>query len=294
MKFVNQYDVTSSDYTKIFDEYTSTVKYEIESEINNTIINIMKKSPTSIVITGNAGDGKTRICRNVYESLTGEKLKQWHPSGIEELELDGNKFRIIKDFSELQDKVIYEELIRLQNAMDNRNEFYLIAANEGKLTHALVKNPTLRDLYEIVTKQLSDRTAPKHQSLHIYNLLHTSSSIYALKILQEWNKEENWQACGECKQQKKCIIYHNHNKLKEKNVQVLINRVYRSLDASQTHMTMRELLIQLAYIQVGGLKCEEIHVAKGAVLQEQAKKVYYENLFGHSATADFFEKIPGI
>lgn len=293
VKFVKQYDISMSDYTKIFDEYTEKVQYEVESEINKTIIKLMRDETTSIIITGNAGDGKTRICRNVYENLTGTELEKWDPNGIEVIQIGGKTIRIIKDFSELQDNVIKHELKRLQNAIVTRNEYYLIAANEGKLTHALVKNSELKELYEIVTSQLSDRTAVKPENLHIYNLLHTSSSIYALKILQEWNREENWSTCGTCKQQRKCIIYHNHNKLKEKNVQVLINRIYRSLDASQTHMTMRELLIQLAYVQIGGLSCEEIHEAKGENLQEQARKVYYENLFGHSAYADFFEKIPG-
>lgn len=282
-----------SDYTKIFDEYTESVQYEVESEINKTIIKLMRDEPISIIITGNAGDGKTRICRNVYENLTSTKLEKWDPKGIEEVRVNGKVIRIIKDFSELQDNVIDYELTRLQTAISNQNEYYLIAANEGKLTYALVKNPKLKTLYEIVTNQLSNRTAEKPQNLHIYNLLHTSSSIYALKILQEWNKAENWTTCGGCKQQRKCILYHNHNKLKEKNVQVLINRIYRSLDASQTHMTMRELLIQLAYVQIGGLSCEDIHDAKGENLQEQSRKVYYENLFGHSASTDFFEKIPG-
>lgn len=282
-----------SDYTKIFDEYTENVQYEVESEINKTIIKLMRDEEISIIITGNAGDGKTRICRNVYENLTGTKLEKWDPRGIEEVRVNGKVIRIIKDFSELQDNVIDYELTRLQTAISNQNEYYLIAANEGKLTYALVKNPKLKTLYEIVTNQLSNRTAEKPQNLHIYNLLHASSSIYALKILQEWNKAENWTTCGGCKQQRKCILYHNHNKLKEKNVQVLINRIYRSLDASQTHMTMRELLIQLAYVQIGGLSCEDIHDAKGESLQEQARKVYYENLFGHSASTDFFEKIPG-
>lgn len=293
VKFVKQYDISMSDYTKIFDEYTESVQYEVESEINKTIIKLMRDEPISIIITGNAGDGKTRICRNVYENLTGTKLEKWDPKGIEEVRVNGKVIRIIKDFSELQDNVIDYELTRLQIAISNQNEYYLIAANEGKLTYALVKNPKLKTLYEIVTNQLSNRTAEKPQNLHIYNLLHTSSSIYALKILQEWNKAENWTTCGGCKQQRKCILYHNHNKLKEKNVQVLINRIYRSLDASQTHMTMRELLIQLAYVQIGGLSCEDIHDAKGENLQEQARKVYYENLFGHSASTDFFEKIPG-
>ena len=224
VKFVKQYDISMSDYTKIFDEYTETVQYEVESEINKTIIHLMRSNPTSIIITGNAGDGKTRICRNVYENLIGVQLVRWDPSGIEEINVNGKVIRIIKDLSELQENVIDQELVRLQNAIANQNEYYLIAANEGKLTHSLGKNPKLKALYDIVTSQLSDRTAPKPEELHIYNLLHTSSSIYALKILQEWNRKENWSTCSACKQQRKCIIYHNHNKLKEKNVQVLINR----------------------------------------------------------------------
>ncbi|MER2000616.1 MAG: hypothetical protein ABS882_12650, partial [Lysinibacillus sp.] len=293
VKFVKQYDISMSDYTKIFDEYTENVQYEVESKINETIIRLMRDEPVSIIITGNAGDGKTRICRNVYEDLTGTKLVKWDSRGIEEVNVNGNVIRIIKDFSELQDDVIDNELIRLQAAISNKNEYYLIAANEGKLTYALVKNSKLKHLYELITSQLSNRTVAKPDNLHIYNLLHTSSSIYALKILQEWNKDENWTVCSSCKQQRKCILYHNHNKLKERNVQRLINRIYRSLDTSQTHMTMRELLIQLAYVQIGGLSCEDIHRAKGEDLQEQARKVYYENLFGHSTSADFFEKIPG-
>lgn len=293
VNIVKQYDISMSDYTKIFDEYTEEIKYDVESKINETIINIMKNEPKSIIITGNAGDGKTRICRNVYENLTGKKLEKWNSTGIEKIKVNGKKFRIIKDFSELNDNAIKKELLRLQEAIKKENEYYLIAANEGKLTYSLINNEGLEELKDIVNLQLSNRKAEKSNTLHIYNLLHTSSSIYAKNILQEWNKRENWEICGSCKQQKKCILYHNHKKLKENDVQVLINRIYRSLDASQTHMTMRELLIQLAYMQIGGLSCVDIHRADAKELRNQARKVYYENLFGHSASPDFFEKIPG-
>lgn len=292
VEFMGNYDLTTADYTKIYDEYTSKVQFEIESETNKTILHIMKNNPTSIIITGNAGDGKTRICRNVYTALTGEDLIQWDESGIEELSIDGKRIRIIKDLSELQDSVINDELIDLKNAMQGKEVFYLIAANEGKLTHALLQNENLLELFNIVVSQLTDPAGKKHEKLHVYNLLHSSSSIYAKEMLKEWNKDSNWSICNNCKQQNNCIIYHNHQKLQQTEVRLLLNRIYRSLDTTQVHMTIRELLIQLAYLHLGGLSCTDIHNAKNKDLQNQARKVYYENLFGHSAPDTLFEDIP--
>ena len=292
VEFMGNYDLTTADYTKIYDEYTSKVQFEIESETNKTILHIMENNPTSIIITGNAGDGKTRICRNVYTALTGEDLIQWDESGIEELSIDGKRIRIIKDLSELQDSVINDELIDLKNAMQGKEVFYLIAANEGKLTHALLQNENLLELFNIVVSQLTDPAGKKHEKLHVYNLLHSSSSIYAKEMLKEWNKDSNWSVCNNCKQQNNCIIYHNHQKLQQTEVRLLLNRIYRSLDTTQVHMTIRELLIQLAYLHLGGLSCTDIHNAKNKDLQNQARKVYYENLFGHSAPDTLFEDIP--
>ncbi|MBM7700995.1 hypothetical protein [Kurthia huakuii] len=292
VQFMGNYDLTTADYTKIYDEYTSKVQFEIESEINKTILNTMKSSPTSIIITGNAGDGKTRICRNVYTALTEKELEQWDESGIEDIVYNGKKIRIIKDLSELQDSVINKELNHLKNAMQTEDVFYLIAANEGKLTHALLQDSKLAQLFKIIVMQLTDPAGEKNEKLHVYNLLHSSSSIYAQNIIKEWNEEDNWMICNNCKQQRNCIIYHNHEKLKQKEVRMLLNRIYRSLDTTQVHMTIRELLIQLTYLHLGGLSCTDIHSAKNKELQEQARKVYYENLFGHSAPDTLFEDIP--
>lgn len=292
VKFMSGYDLTTADYTKIYDEYTSEIEFEIKSEISQTILQQMQTNPTSIIITGNAGDGKTRICRNVYESLTKKRLVKWHESGIEEFTFQEKTIYIIKDLSELQDSMIHEVLNGLNQALTNKSIVYLIAANEGKLTHALLHNNKQNELFDIIVPQLRNAATPKHPNLHVYNLLHTSSSLYARNILREWNKEENWSICGECKQQNNCIIYHNHKKLKEKEVRRLIDRIYLSLDTTQVHMTIRELLIQLAYTQIGGLSCEDIHTAKNEDLQKQAKKVYYENFFGHTAPSTLFEDIP--
>lgn len=289
--FMSNYDLTTADYTKIYDEYTSGVQFSIDSAINETIVQQMKTQPTSIIITGNAGDGKTRICRNVYAALANQPLEKWDESGIQDIQFGNKTIRIIKDLSELQDDVIMSELHKLKASLQDQRIFYLIAANEGKLTHALLQDHEFKELFDLIVPQLTDASAVKPERLHVYNLLHTSSSIYARDILKKWNTPENWSVCQNCKQQQNCIIYHNHQKLKLGQVRKLIDRIYRSLDTTQVHMTIRELLIQLAYTQLGGLKCVDIHNATNEDLQQQAKKVYYENFYGHTAPETLFEDI---
>lgn len=295
VKFMEQYDVTTADNSKIFDEHTSNVEYSIQTNINDAIIKIFKNQPKSVVITGNAGDGKTRICRNVYEALTGEPFVEWDPLGIETCRYQNYEIRIIKDLSELRDEVIYQELLNLQRVIENNERiYYLIAANEGKLTYSLSNSTQLFSLKRIITQQFLMGHTADMSRLQVFNLLHTSSSVIARNILQEWNKDENWEVCTSCIKNHQCIIYHNHNKLKKKPVNVRINRLYRSLDTIQSHMTMRELLIHTAYMQLGGLSCEDIHNADATALKEQSKHVYYENFFGYTLHNDEFSDIAGI
>ena len=295
VSFMQQYDLTTADYSKIFDEHTTEVQYNIETNVNNEIINIYKKSPRSIIITGNAGDGKTRICRNVFEELSSKQFEQWPKDGIEEIKLDGFRIRIIKDLSELRDDVILEELLNLQNALNDGSKkiYYLIAANEGKLTHFLLKNQILSSLRDEVIPQFS-KNEKLNSKLEIFNLLHSSSSIYAKKIVDEWNKKDNWSICDSCAAKSFCVINSNYQALSSKTTAVRLNRIYRSLDGNQGHMTMRELLIHLAYTYTGSLHCLNIHNATPSELQEQSRKPYYENFFGHNLPNEVFEEISGI
>ncbi|MEM1501941.1 hypothetical protein RG959_00830 [Domibacillus sp. 8LH] len=295
VNFMQQYDLTTADYSKIFDEHTTTIQYNIDTNINKQIINILKESPRSIIITGNAGDGKTRICRNVYDALSSNPFQGWPQTGIEEFNFQNYKIRIIKDLSELKDDVILRELSNLYKSLrDETNTYYLIAANEGKLTYFLTKHEELYGLKDIIVPQFSPIHKEKNNKLEVFNLLHASSSIYAKKIVEEWNKEEHWEICSSCAKQNQCIINHNHRSLLNNKTTNRLLGVYRSLDGKHGHMTMRELLIHLAYTHTGGLHCRDIHAADPAELQKQSKKVYYENLFGHNTSKEMFEEISGI
>ena len=297
--FMHQYDLTTADYSKIFDEHTKKIEYSIDTNINQKIIDELSNSPRSIIITGNAGDGKTRICRNVYDQLVNEAFDGWPESGIEEITYKDYKIRIIKDLSELRDEVIVSELKKMQETLHDSDHklYFLIAANEGKLTHTLIKYPELKDLKEHVIPQFMspNKEFKETEQVKVYNLLYASSSVYAEKIIEEWNKDVNWDICGTCTSRHKCIIYDNHKALSDKVAPKRMMRMYKSLDMNGKHMTMRELLIHLAYTQTGGMTCRNIHEAsKSEAINELAKKSYYENFFGNNLRPEIFEEINGI
>ncbi len=299
VSFMHQYDLTTADYSKIFDEHTKKIEYSIDTNINKKIIEELSTSPRSIIITGNAGDGKTRICRNVYDQLVEQEFEGWPESGIAEISYKNYKIRIIKDLSELKNEIIVEELGKLQESLENNesNVYFLIAANEGKLTHTLVKYPELNKLKSVIIPQFisNNKELEATKEIKVYNLLYASSSIYAEKIVEGWNEEQNWSICSDCSSKNKCIINSNHLALSDKTTKNRIMRMYKSLDMNGKHMTMRELLIHLAYTQTGGMACKDIHEASNSEsIQALAKKSYYENFFGNNLRPEVFEEIGGI
>jgi len=299
VSFMHQYDLTTADYSKIFDEHTKKIEYSIDTNINKKIIEELSTQPRSIIITGNAGDGKTRICRNVYDQLVEDEFQGWPESGIKEIVYNNYRIRIIKDLSELRNEVIVEELKKLQDTLENNfsNVYFLIAANEGKLTHTLVKYPELNKLKSVVIPQFisNNKELEATKEVKVYNLLYASSSIYAEKIVEGWNEEQNWSICSDCSSKNKCIINRNHLALSDKTTKNRMMRMYKSLDMNGKHMTMRELLIHLAYTQTGGMTCKDIHEASNSEsIQALAKKSYYENFFGNNLRPEVFEEIGGI
>ncbi|WP_214710454.1 hypothetical protein [Exiguobacterium sp. s55] len=297
--FMHQYDLTTADYSKIFDEHTKKIEYSIDTNINQKIIDELSTTPRSIIITGNAGDGKTRICRNVYDRLVEKEFEGWPESGIEEITYNDYTIRIIKDLSELRDEIIVSELKKMQQTLQETEPklYFLIAANEGKLTHTLVKYPELKSLKDAIIPQFMSPNKEFKEAEHVkvYNLLHASSSVYAEKIIEGWNEEENWSICGECSSRHKCIINDNHVAMSNKTTRNRMMRMYKSLDMNGKHMTMRELLIHLAYTQTGGMTCRNIHEAsQSEAIEGLAIKSYYENFFGNNLRPEVFEEISGI
>ncbi|GGG67403.1 hypothetical protein [Paenibacillus radicis (ex Gao et al. 2016)] len=285
VQYLDQFNVLSPSHAKIYDEYTQTTdeyRFAIDTKIENFLVSLFEEKPRSVIMTGNAGDGKTRLCRTVYERLTGKSLLEWPITGIVEIPFSRGILRIVKDLSELTDAVINEELQCLQDLIQANHSskfYYLIAANEGKLTKFLSQNASLNHLSELVKERFLDH----HQNdlhLHLANLQDITSSIYAGRIIKEWNREENWDACESCSHMNNCIIRLNHRRMSQESIQEKLIEQYRLLDCLGIHVTMREILIHISYVITGGLTCEQVLYAKYKDVEEQANRAYYDNFYG--------------
>lgn len=233
-------------------------------------------------MTGNAGDGKTRLCRAVYNALTNSKLSEWPESGMVEVDFDGGTVVIVKDLSELRDGVILEVLDQLQQFIVSGHEgkrYFLIAANEGKLTKFLSMRPELQQLGEMVKQRFWSHTHNDEQ-LHLVNLQDVTSSIYADRIMMEWNREDNWDDCSSCSRADNCIMLLNHRRMAQEQIRERLAEQYRLLDCLGIHLTMREMLIHISYTITGGLTCNDIMRAGYQDIEEHAKRVYYNNFYG--------------
>lgn len=285
VQYLDQFNVLSPRHAKIYDEYTLSedlYKFSIDTKIEHFLLHLFDDSPRSVIMTGNAGDGKTRLCRTVFEKITGQPLAQWPTSGIVDVPFDKGTLRIVKDLSELTDSVIYEELKCLQAVIeaDHSSRFYyLIAANEGKLTKFLTQNPSLKALSDLVNERFLDHHR-NDSRLHLVNLQDVTSSIYAGRIMEEWNREGNWVACESCSQKANCIIHLNHRRMSRESIRSKLIEQYRLLDCLGIHVTMREILIHISYVITGGLTCEQVLQADYRDIEEQAKRAYYDNFYG--------------
>lgn len=298
MAYLDQYNVLSPNHSKIYDEYTydqgeQSYSFKIETRIEKYLVEVFTTNPQSIILTGNAGDGKTRLCRSIYNHFSNENLKNWPESGIIEVPFNGGVIRIVKDLSELKEEVIFEELERLQRYIaDDHNEkvYYLIAANEGKLTRFLSQHEELEELRVNVNSRFRDYSK-NDQIFSIINLLDVTSSIYVEKVLNEWNKEENWNACSGCGKKETCIIYLNHTRTATDHVRDRLVEQYRLVDYLGTHITMREMLIHISYLLTGGLTCHDIEKANYEDLKDQIEKIYYQNFYGHNIANEAFSEM---
>lgn len=288
--YLDQFNVLSPNHSKIYDEYTydkgkDSYVFKIETKAETYLCNLFLNNPQSIILTGNAGDGKTRLCRSVYNYFHQDGLVDWPESGILEVDFPHGKIRMVKDLSELKDEIILQELSRLQASINDNHAdkiYYLIAANEGKLTKFLSQHEHLSSL-KVEVKRRFKTHLENNSTFSIINLLDVTSSLYVEKVLDEWNKESNWSVCESCSKQKACIINLNHKRSSKDFVKNRLVEQYRFLDYLGTHITMREMLIHISYILTGGLTCTDVLNADYEALKYQIDKPYYENFYGNNA-----------
>ncbi|MGI6640451.1 MAG: protein kinase domain-containing protein [Limnochordia bacterium] len=262
-----EHQVLSSHFEKIHvpNPVTDMVSYKLLKERKN------------VVLTGNAGDGKTTIAIEIFRTVTAEERF------LEPIErIPSERLVIVKDMSELsreqQETVISE-------ALGNDDFVYLIVSNTGTFLDSFGR---VFKGENVDSDLLNALKADTPQSLfgdtfYLINLGRIDSIKTACRVLRRMVAENHWRACSNCEHPDRCPVYFNVQLILERE-DIFFERLellYRRLFEYGTRLTMRHMTGHLAYALTGGYDCHAIKAQSLIGLEEHvSKSLFFNRFFG--------------
>ncbi|GAA1275978.1 protein kinase [Pseudonocardia aurantiaca] len=230
-----------------------------------------------VVITGNAGDGKTAFLEKLVNHARGlgATVSTPRPNGAD-FTLDGRVFRTNLDGSQdegdrANDDVLAEFFDPYKGADSSSwpaDETRLIAINEGRLVDFLRAHATrFTELAAAVHAGLGG-AGGTHEGVTLVNLNARSvvagdeESIFN-GLVRELTSHRFWAACNGCALAEKCYALHNARTLGHPDAGERITARLRTLYTvahlrGRLHITMRDLRSALAYTLTSGRSCSDI------------------------------------
>ncbi|MEV6213602.1 hypothetical protein [Nocardia sp. NPDC051833] len=322
-----------------FDVDTSEMIYELQADWTQSLFPVVTldyllkaiERPTTktIVLTGDAGHGKTSLCaslltalRNDAETVTPEVRK----AVFRELSEAGNASRpigqthsgrplyIIKDLSELSVQAGARKLVELLDPPDEG--VAIICANEGQLRKCVAEDDNLdkggtgrakilvTTLAEgIIRGQVSDPNG----TVIVINLNYQSVAADNPNgglipwVLKQWTTTQwsRWKPCEACDARKVCPILANRNELSDPTRghqrRAAIRDVFAAAERTGAVVTTRQALSVTSYMLTGGLSCENVHARYQRSHSNtlwQAPHLYHQALFGDRLTQQQRHMVP--
>ncbi|MEY8216128.1 MAG: hypothetical protein RPR97_16795 [Colwellia sp.] len=209
-----------------------------------------------IILTGTAGDGKTKLCRDIVKQIDGDSFDEdkWNAKSY----FCSSERTIVKDFSELQNEkslVIQELLDVLVNGASNKP--ILIAVNDGILVEEIdnfilasqneESEKRATQLKEIIEDKinLGFSNCEQQELIKLINLSKLNAKENFSLILDEILNHSGWEGCNSCEGQSNnsCPIYNKYSLLKTNgNIQENLSNIILLLQLNNEHFTIRELL----------------------------------------------------
>ncbi len=296
--YLNRYTTASPDHEAAFDEFIASApppaagNLRLSTKIERFLRNLfIQTHPPSVILTGNAGDGKTYLCRQIVQTFSPDHSPDWEQLIDRPVERNQVRLFIIKDLSELNEEKGQNILKRLAVTLNNpqNRERYLIAANEGRLRQLLTNLPEQTLLSHMINDQIQRDTLTTDQPLIVVNLNRVATSTFVPDTLRWMTDPHHWNDCQRCPVRDRCPIRYNAIQLTDAHQIERVQRLYQLLEATGEHVTIRDMLIHLAYTITGGQQCATIQ-PRAERSGDLSQFAYYENIFGRSDDEGFRRK----
>jgi len=263
-----------------------------------------------VIITGNAGDGKTAFLQKL-EKLATENGATVTPASRGNgaiFELDGRKFQSNYDGSQDEvdvgnDEVLTEFLSGFSGDDASSwpsDEVRLIAINEGRLIDFLESHSDdYPHLLTLVRRGLE--TGVPEEGIALVNL--NLRSIVAesedgqasilQRLLKRMTHRKFWKQCDGCDLRDKCYVLHNVKTFQDETAGPLVTERLKTLYTltslrGRLHITLRDLGSALAFMLAGTRTCDEIHTLYSSGNPREIANGFYFNSWmgGEDGSAD--------
>lgn len=282
-----------------FDEITYTPT-KLDSRL---IPDILDGKYRLVIITGNAGDGKTAFIKKVEKKAVNRQALENKNGAV--FFVQGLKF--ISNYDGSQDEVdrVNEQVLKdfFQpfeglEVFSKAKEGRIIAINEGRLVEFLKSSGKFDGLANKIDEYFyKSGTIELPEGLLIINLNlrsivatgENSSSLFKAQI-QRLTDKQLWSKCAKCAMAEKCFIKYNVDTLGDSAAgNEIINRLEWLLRIvslkRELHITMRDLRSFISFLLTRNYNCEEIPGLYNSLSNNKLEwwKLHYFNITDSNA-----------
>ena len=290
---------------------------------------IEQPTTKTIVLTGDAGHGKTSLCANLLAELRmggetvlsdvrrtvfNELLKDGDAGRPVALTRSGRPLYILRDLSELSLQAGARKLVELLDPPDKG--VAIICANEGQLRKCVAEDDNLdrggTGRAKVLVKTLTNGIARGQVSdpdgaVTVINLNYQSVAAdsrtggFVPWVLRQWTTPQwsRWKACETCDAREVCPILANRNELNDATHgpqrRAAVRELFAAAERAGAVVTTRQALSVISYMITGGLSCEDVHAKYQRSHSNklwQAPHLYHQALFGDHLTQQQRHRVP--
>lgn len=254
-----------------------------------------------VIVTGNAGDGKTAFLHKVEEQGT-DKETLTNRNGAK-FRVKGVPFESNYDGSQDEEEKANDEVLRdfFQPFMDltdytEATEGRVIAINEGRLVDFLSTQPGLKALQENIEEffyeeghaELLPGVMVINLNLRSVTAREPGHDSLLKSQVKKLTRKDLWAKCERCPIADRCFIKYNVDTLNDESAgDEVINRLEWLLRTivykRELHVTMRDLRSLISYLITRDYNCEQVkqllaHIEADTIAPEFYWQFYYFNV----------------
>ncbi len=277
---LNRYLPFNASSGGLYEEYAppaSDAPPPYSNEALDFILEVLKSKKTRLVLlTGDAGHGKTHLSRRVLEEGAGldaetarERLLAEDGSGSIELPRIGRRLRVVKDLSDFTER---DGARLLADILADDDTVGLVCVNEGRLRAVVAELPdelsgVLTGLQLGIEQGVTEATV----GVRIVNLNYQAAAPtrggFLMHLVDSWLGDgRRWSACRNCDAVDSYPIFANQARLTSSSgAKDALLQIVRIAEQSGYVLTYRETLFLVSYLVTGGLTCgavEAVHSRK--------------------------------